>query len=317
MQRPGDLPSNNYHEGLRVDDEIGEPARPLEDFSQCMPGKLGLLLKERENIGEKFDPLHVAYARRDLPVCRNARLRHIHFHDGRSDTRRFNGFDLPHSRQRSVYQLRRVEGDPVASTVLYTLPQLLEVRTKLNLLAEPQFTPLPGVHDPILEYPSVHLVDNRGFQLREFRRYLQVETRVPWIEIVENVSRLAEISLFKQLGPNPIRVFLADLILRTIASYPDKPGESDPLDFAKTDAEILLEFSLQLAREVLVRLIRDNGKPIDRLIMYALAGFINRQPQPAPDFLALLLRRLCLVQRANLEHVRIVPSPPATRNAKR
>ena len=166
----------------------------------------------------------------------------------------------------------------------------------------------PCIDDAVLEDLPVDLVDDLGFQVGEFVRYLQFEMRVRAIEPVEYISRLVEVSLPDKVGPNPGRLVLAHLRLRTVVSDPNKPGEGDPFDLAEADAEVLLEFGLQSPSKVFIGFVGDDGQLVHRFVMDALAGLVDRKTQAAPDLLPFLFRGLRLVQGANLEDVRVVPT---------
>ena len=146
---------------------------------------------------------------------------------------------------------------------------------------------------------------------------LQLEMRVLGIELVQDVAGRIEITVRDQLVPNLRRFVLTDLGFRAVLGPPHKLGEGDLLDPAELDAEILLELGLQGAREVLIGLVGDDGQAVDRLVMHALAGLVDRQAKPAADLLPLLLGRLRLIERANLEDVRDCPSPRAGRSGRR
>jgi len=69
---------------------------------------------------------------------------------------------------------------------------------------------------------------------------------------------------------------------------------------------VFFVFILQGPGELLVSLIGDDGEPIDLRVMDPLTSLIDRQSQTATDFLALTVSRSRIVQRADLEYVRVV-----------
>ena len=78
-------------------------------------------------------------------------------------------------------------------------------------------------------------------------------------------------------------------------------------DFAKLEA-LILELLLQAVGEIVVAFIGDDGEHVRLWVVQALAILVHAQAQTATDFLALGQVVLCLDERADLEHVGVVPA---------
>ena len=76
----------------------------------------------------------------------------------------------------------------------------------------------------------------------------------------------------------------------------------------KFDAAFVFVFLLQIFSETFVAFIGNHGQHVYRFIAHTLAALVDRQPQPAPDFLAFFNRGAGFVERANLEYIGIVPA---------
>src|ERR1019366_1003890 len=76
----------------------------------------------------------------------------------------------------------------------------------------------------------------------------------------------------------------------------------------KVDPALLLHLVLQLLRKLLESLAGHHRKPVDQRGKAPLAILSHRQPQAAPDGLPPLALRADFPQRANLEHVWVVPA---------
>ncbi len=75
------------------------------------------------------------------------------------------------------------------------------------------------------------------------------------------------------------------------------------------ELEVLsLKLLLQAVGEVVVALVRDDGEHVRLWVVQALAILVHAQAQTAADLLALGQVVLCLDERADLEHVGVVPA---------
>ena len=181
--------------------------------------------------------------------------------------------------------------------------------------------PFPCGGNPALEDLSADLVDDLRLKVREFVGQPECELRVRGIELVKNAACLAEMALPNEACPDPGGAVPTDRRRRAVVGSPAKPRKGGFIDLAEADARILLEFGLQLPREILVRLVGDDSQPVDRLVVNPLAAFADGQTQSAPDFLSLLLfgSSLWIGFRSGCKSGRRwdCPSLPSARNAKR
>src|ERR1700722_20020138 len=79
-------------------------------------------------------------------------------------------------------------------------------------------------------------------------------------------------------------------------------------DDTEADARILLDLLLQVLRKLLVALGRDYRQCVDIEAVPPVAILIDAQPQSTPYRLTALPFGAYFTQRANLKHVRVVPS---------
>ena len=135
-----------------------------------------------------------------------------------------------------------------------------------------------------------------------------VEVRIIWVERDKDVALRAKISVGHKLRPEPCRFSLTEFELSPMDIGADELGEPDPVDSAELDAEILLEFRLKRPRLLFVGLVCDHRQPVDPCIMNPFAISVDRQAQPAADFLALSFHRLRFIQSTDLEDIRIIPA---------
>ena len=82
------------------------------------------------------------------------------------------------------------------------------------------------------------------------------------------------------------------------------------LQDAETDSFLLFVLFLQRGRKFLITFIRHDGQCIDGKPMLSFTVLVNAQAQSTPDLLAFLNLALGLVQRADLEHIGVVPALP-------
>src|SRR5438045_1628200 len=81
-------------------------------------------------------------------------------------------------------------------------------------------------------------------------------------------------------------------------------------NLAKRHTAVFLILSLQRLGKIFVVLVSHDVEFVDRLIEDANASLIHRQAKTATDLLPLLDRTARLIERANLEDVRVIPPLP-------
>ena len=110
-----------------------------------------------------------------------------------------------------------------------------------------------------------------------------------------------------QIPENQFGVFQTEVFRLSIGVDDGDVGEGVLLHQAELDFLLFLNLVLEVGGEVLERLIRHHGQGVHLEAGDALALLVDADAQTAPDHLAAPHLAGDLVQRANLEDVRIVP----------
>jgi hypothetical protein len=142
-----------------------------------------------------------------------------------------------------------------------------------------------------------------------------VEVRRSRVELGQDFALGRDEPLLDKARPNGLGIGMAhrDFLL---AVESDEPGEREAGDLAKGDAAIFLILGLQTAGEVVVAFVGDNHQLVDVLVKNTLAVLIDGKAQATTDFLSLASGGAALVERANLEDVRVIPALAQRRMAE-
>ena len=76
----------------------------------------------------------------------------------------------------------------------------------------------------------------------------------------------------------------------------------------KFNTAFVFVFLLQVFSKTLIAFVGNHGQHVHAFIAHAFAVLVDRQPQPAPDFLPFFNRGTGFVERTNLEYIGIVPA---------
>ena len=113
---------------------------------------------------------------------------------------------------------------------------------------------------------------------------------------------------FQQLTPDFFRGFRAKKYLFAAFLFDEYISEATRFNHAEFNPFFVLDFFLQTANKIFIGFIGHDRQCIDIKPMNACSVLVNRNTQPASDFLTFLEVRFCFVQCAYLENIRIVPT---------
>ena len=208
---------------------------------------------------------------------------------------------------RILDQLFGVHIDLKACALANALPKLLESRVGSHILAELNLNLLGLVANlqllSLLEDNALHL------GLNVFQTLGNRDTTLlgRLLELGCNLALIIDEPLVLKRVKDGLRLLEAQELLSSVLAFHHDIRERLSGENAKLVA-ILFKLRLQAIGKRIIALVCDDGQHVHAFVVAALTILIYAQTKTATDFLALSQLVLGLHQRADLEHVRVIPA---------
>ena len=303
-----DLVTDLREEGRGVDRELVEAAAALEDRLDGAAGEPDGVLKLCDRVGKVVFHLSrngyhggaraLGAHARVVDAQRRALARHLGRAHGEHAVDRLDGaFD----------ELAGVDLDLEARALTDAVPQGLERRVERDVFLQLDRDLLGLVTD----LDPLGLVDNDRLDLLLRRLELGGELHLALLGRRLQLGRYRALAVDHagrdEMVEDLLGLLVAQALLDALGTLDRDLREA----FRGDDAELevlRLELLLQAVGELVVALVRDDGEHVRLGIVQALAVLVHAQAQTAADLLALGQIVLCLNERADLEHVGVVPA---------